>query len=38
MERLRVIWLAFGADTEVITNENKQVYKETYNKPYDIGV
>lgn len=38
MERLRVRRLAFSADTEVITNENKQVYKETYNEPHDNGV
>lgn len=38
MERLRVRWLAFSADTEVITNENKQVYRETYNKSHDNGV
>lgn len=38
MERLRVRQLAFGADIEVITNENKQVYEEAYNESHNNGV
>lgn len=38
MERLTVRLLALGPDTEIITKENKQVWKATCNKSYDNGV
>lgn len=38
MERLTVRLPTFGPDTEIITNENKQVWKATCNKSHDNGV
>lgn len=38
MEKLRVKWLVFGADTDEIINESKQVCKENFTKPHDNEV
>lgn len=38
MKKLRVRWLVFSVDAEEIINENKQIYKEKFNKPHDNEV